>query len=45
MTEKYKVEYLYLEEEIGPIKFKKEKKSDEEKRVEIIQIFGEEENR
>lgn len=41
---KYELEYLFLEEELPPVKNKKES-IDEEKRVEIIQVFGEEEGK
>lgn len=44
MNQEYKIEYLYLTEEIVPRKKQEEKKINEEKRVEIIQVFGEEEN-
>ena len=42
MIPKYEMEYLYLTEEIAPRKIKDGKQIDEEKRVEIIQVFGEE---
>lgn len=43
MSKQYELEYLYLEEQIPPKFLKKEKSISEEKRVEIIQVFGEEE--
>lgn len=38
----YEFQYLFLEEEFPPKEYKKEK-DEEEKRVEVIQVFGEEE--
>ncbi len=43
MSNQYEFEYLYLEEQIPPKFLKKEESLNEEKRVEIIQVFGQEE--
>jgi hypothetical protein len=43
MEQKFEYQYLFLEQEIEFMDYQGDKQSDEEKRVEIIQVFGEEE--
>jgi hypothetical protein len=43
MSQQYEYQYLYVEDQIPPKFLKKEESFLEEKRIEIIQVFGEEE--
>ncbi len=43
MNQQYEFQYLYLEYELSPKMIKEEGSPNEEKRVEVIQVFGEEE--
>lgn len=43
MDQKFEYQYLFLEQEIDFLYLKKDKQSDEEKKIEIIQVFGEDE--
>ncbi len=39
----YELQCLFLEEEFPPKEYNKKESDEEEKRIEIIQVFGEEE--
>ena len=43
MDQKFEYQYLFLEQEIDFLYLKKDQQSDEEKKIEIIQVLGEEE--